>query len=91
MIKHREAIGEHNILDSENSNKLTALKPGEKAKIIRLDGGFGMRKRLTDLGVVPGREATVLSSHRNSPLLVKIDGTRIMIGRGMAAKIVVER
>lgn len=78
-------------MDSENNTTLTALKPGDTAKIIRLDGGFGMRKRLTDLGVVPGREATVLSSHRNSPLLVKIDGTRIMIGRGMAAKIVVER
>jgi ferrous iron transport protein A len=90
MRKHRGVTGERNILRNNAALPLTDLNPGASGTIIRLDGGFGMRKRLTDLGVVPGRRATVLSSQKNSPLLVKIDDSRIMIGKGMASRIMVK-
>ncbi len=90
MRKHWGVTGDKNILRNNTTLPLTSLNPGESGKIIRLDGGLGMRKRLTDLGVVPGRSAAVLSSQKNSPLLVKIDDSRIMIGQGMASRIIVK-
>ena len=48
-------------------------------------------KRLTDLGLTPGAEITVVKSAPfNGPLEVCVRGSRLAIGRGMASRILVE-
>ena len=48
-------------------------------------------KRLTDLGLTPGTEVTVVKSAPfNGPLEVCVRGSRLAIGRGMASKILVD-
>jgi Fe2+ transport system protein FeoA len=48
-------------------------------------------KRLTDLGLTPGTDVTVVKSAPfNGPLEITVRGSRLAIGRGMASRILVE-
>ena len=48
-------------------------------------------KRLTDLGLTPGTEITVVKSAPfNGPLEICVRGSRLAIGRGMASRIIVD-
>ena len=48
-------------------------------------------KRLTDLGLTPGSDVTVIKSAPfNGPLEVCVRGSRLAIGRGMASRILVD-
>lgn len=67
---------------------LTALKPGRPAWVARVDAGCGLVGRLTALGLVPGTAVEVLSAN-GGPLLLSVLGSRLMLGCGMAAKVLV--
>ena len=48
-------------------------------------------KRLTDLGLTPGTNVTVVKSAPfNGPLEICVRGSRLAIGRGMASRILVD-
>ena len=48
-------------------------------------------KRLSDLGLTPGTNVTVVKSAPfNGPLEVTVRGSRLAIGRGMASRILVD-
>ncbi|WP_455383031.1 FeoA family protein [Salinispira pacifica] len=68
---------------------LAQLRPGDRATVVRLEGGSGFRSRVVAMGIVPGREIEVLTGRRRHPFLVRIGSTRIMIGWGMLDRIVV--
>jgi len=78
---------------------LTALKEGETGVIVSIKVGFGhgkcwgkgFQKRLTDMGLTPGTEVTVIKSAPfNGPIEVYVRGYRLVLGRGMAERIIVE-
>lgn len=70
---------------------LTALEPGEMAWVFAISGGRGVTRRLAELGFIPGEPIRVLSVGWGGPLLVEVRGSRIALGRGMAAKVLVRR
>jgi len=70
---------------------LVALEPGETARVYAVRGGHGAARRLAELGLTPGQPVRILSIGRGGPVLVEIRGTRIALGRGMAAKVLVRR
>lgn len=70
---------------------LIALRPGEMAHVVGIQGGFGVSRRLAELGFTPGEPVRVLAAGRGGPVLVEIRGTRLALGRGMAAKVFVRR
>ena len=48
-------------------------------------------KRLTDLGLTPGTKVTVVQSAPfKGPLEVRVRGSRLALGRGMASRILVD-
>jgi len=64
---------------------------GKKVKVINIVGGFGLQRRLYALGIVPGKLIKkVIQYPFGGPIIIEIGGTRFAIGRGMAAKIMVE-
>ncbi|MBC7319793.1 ferrous iron transport protein A [bacterium] len=69
---------------------LSTLKVGEKGKIVRLIGGTGMIKRLSDLGFVPEQEVEVVRSAPRGPIAIRVKGTIYALGRGVADKIYVD-
>lgn len=54
-------------------------------------GREGSAVRLEDMGIRPGKEIEMLNNGGGGALLVKVDDSRIAVGRGMAMKIMVMR
>jgi len=65
------------------------LKQGTKATIVSLNGGRGVQSRLVSLGLLPGVEVEVCSDNTVGHMIVKVLGSRLGIGRGVASKVTV--
>jgi Fe2+ transport system protein FeoA len=69
---------------------LTMIREGKKAVLLSIEGGRQLRSRLAALGLMPGTELEVIQNSGQGPFVVAVKGSRIVIGRGMAARIAVE-
>ena len=70
---------------------LEKLKNGDKAVIRDINGGYGVRQRLSRLGLHPRDTIQIIrSGYVGGPVLVEIHGSEVGIGLGMAEKIEVE-
>ena len=76
---------------SEEQISLSNLVPGEAGVVHKLAGGRGLMSRLATLGFTPGATLTMVQNFGRGPLIVNIRSTRIALGRGEAAKVLVER
>ena len=68
---------------------LSAVKPKKSLRILNINAGHGLQSRLASMGLVPGVEFEVIANHNRGPLILALEGSRIMLGRGMATKIMV--
>ena len=74
-----------------NMTVLTNMRDGQAGNIISIDAGKKATKRLADLGLIPGKEIKILrKTFFSGPVEVQVSGSRLVIGRGLASKIVVE-
>jgi len=72
--------------------RLSELRGGEKARIIRLEGGHGFQRNLQMRGIRTGKVVEILARQpAGGPIVIKIDNMEITLGRGMARKVIVER
>ncbi len=71
--------------------KLSDVAAGEIATITDFQGGRMVNNRLASLGFTPGVRLDMSQNYGHGPLIVKVRGTRVALGRGEAAKIIVER
>jgi len=69
---------------------LALLPDGSKGTVRMVIGGFGMRRRLRELGFTEGEEIRVLKGGGPGPVVVLIRGSRVALGRGVAMKVFVE-
>jgi len=69
---------------------LSGVAEGQCVRLARLDAGGGMAARLTAMGLVPGVELRMLRNKGRGPALVEVKHTRLALGRGMAARILVK-
>ena len=75
----------------KNKASLTELKDGQSGMILSVTGGKNLIKRLADLGLTSGTEITILRRTLFSgPVQVEVAGSRLVLGMGLAAKIIVE-
>jgi Fe2+ transport system protein FeoA len=59
-------------------------------RLVSIEGGKMLRKRLAELGLSAGDKVRVVQRHGHGPLILAIkEDTRMAIGRGMAEKILV--
>jgi Fe2+ transport system protein FeoA len=65
---------------------LTMATPGQRVRLVRVQGGQSSRQRLADLGLTPGVEMSVMQDS-GGPLLVCMRDTRVALGRGLAHKV----
>lgn len=68
---------------------LASVPEGSKAVVVSVVGGPGLRRRLLEMGFAPGSEVEVVANGRG-PVVVKVRGVMVVLGRGMAGKILVE-
>ncbi len=74
----------------ENAYPLTKAPPGKDVILISITGGRGLRARLTDMGLNEGMKIKVLQAHQMGPCVVLAGHTRLVLGHGMAQKILVK-
>lgn len=77
---------------------LALMQEGEIAEIVSVSGRFcsGRKNRekenhLADMGLRPGRRIEMITNLGGGPLVVRIDESRLALGRGMAMKIYIRR
>ena len=68
---------------------LQEVKEGESAIIRELHGGKQAKEKLISLGIIPGVTVSVLNGKKNHPYLLSINESRVMVGYGLARKILV--
>jgi len=70
---------------------LSEMTAGEDAIILAIQGGRMVSSRLVSLGFTPGVQVNMVQNYGRGPLIATVRGTRVALGRGEAAKIIVER
>jgi ferrous iron transport protein A len=58
--------------------------------LVRVDAGRGLNSRLAAMGFVSGAPITIVSNNHPGPFVVIVKGVRMMLGRGVAHKIIVK-
>jgi ferrous iron transport protein A len=71
--------------------KLTDLQQGQKARILRLEGGYGFQRNLRTRGIREGKIVEIITRQPcGGPIVISIEDREIAIGRGMASRVIVE-
>jgi ferrous iron transport protein A len=80
----------HDLIDDKKCLASLAKFPtGSHGYVHELRGGQRLAGRLAALGLTLGAEIEVLQNPGRGPVLVLVRGTRLALGRGQAAKIIV--
>ena len=66
---------------------LTEVDNGRKVVITRIEGGRNARKKLMDLGMIPGVPVTIIRRADRNPMLLTVMGRQVVLGHGMAEKV----
>lgn len=70
---------------------LAQMKAGQTGKIVEINGGLGMMRRLDTLGLRIGKEITKVSKQwLSGPVVVRVNHTQAAVGHGIASKVLVE-
>jgi ferrous iron transport protein A len=73
----------------QNTKHLSQVDEGEIVSIVAIDGGGGLRSRLTTMGLLPKTRIKVVRNGGFGPFVIRIGNSRMALGRGVADKIVV--
>ncbi len=89
-MNNSEPKGKHYPADSNikgQKKTLLTLKVGEKGIVVRILGGQGACKRLNELGFVPGTEVKLVNKISSGPVMIRVKGSKLALGRGLANKV----
>ncbi|MFP4353784.1 MAG: ferrous iron transport protein A [Phycisphaerae bacterium] len=67
---------------------LTSAQPGRACRLCRIEGGRGLKSRLCAMGLTPGVPVERVGDS-SGPVVLRILGSRVMIGRNIARRILV--
>jgi ferrous iron transport protein A len=80
MDAYRAGVGAFPLLLADEDKPL---------RIVALNGGRNMDRKLTDIGLAIGSMITIVSRHGQGRLVLARDEARIALGAGMAHRILV--
>jgi ferrous iron transport protein A len=70
---------------------LARMQAGQKGKIVGINGGQGLVRRLEALGIKEGKEIKKISEQwMRGPVLLQYGNTQVALGFGMASKVMVQ-
>ncbi len=72
---------------------LERVPPGTRVRVVAILAGYSATSRAFQMGIAPGSIIEVVENNLMypwSPLLVKVHGIIVAVGRGLASKIIVE-
>jgi Fe2+ transport system protein FeoA len=76
----------------EEVSSLTDLRRGDRGVVAFTLGGYGLVRRLAEMGLTPGTEVKVVrSAPFGGPVEVSVRGVSLALGYGVASKVFVKR
>ena len=70
---------------------LDQMSENKKARVVDVQGGWGIRRRLSQMGIHPGDIVMVLRyGALGGPILIEVHGFQVALGRRIASRILVE-
>ncbi len=69
---------------------LSNVSSGKKVQIINIVAGWGLQRRLADMGLTPGLRVTIVGNHKPGAVVLDVRGSRLALGRGISNKIMVQ-
>ena len=76
-------------MEQNKTTPLSTIQSGKTVKLLSIEAGRGLNSRLTAMGLLPNVEITVINNGHPGPFVITVRGSRMMLGRGMADKIMV--
>jgi len=74
-----------------NRVSLAQMRSGQKGRIVEINGGYGLARKLEALGIRTGKEITKISEQlMRGPVLLQHNNTQAAVGFGMASRVLVE-
>ena len=68
--------------------RLDELEPGRKARVVRVEGDAALRRRIMDMGLVPGTEVRLeRSAPLADPVSFRVRGFELSLRRSEAAAV----
>jgi len=68
---------------------LSMVQSGELVQVVAVRTGWGLQRRLADMGLTPGVRVKVINSQGRGPVILDLRGSRLALGHGVAHKIMV--
>jgi len=68
---------------------LSSVAAGKHVKVVSINAGWGLQRRLADMGLTPGLKVRVIGSQRPGSVVLGVRGSRLALGRGISHKIIV--
>ncbi len=66
---------------------LNLVAAGRTVIVLGLRAGRGVSERLAEFGLVPSARVEILRNSSHGPMLIAVQGARLAMGRGEAAKV----
>ncbi len=83
----KKEIGETHVY-RKGMVSLADMKPSQKGEVVSIDSGQQAKRRLEDMGLTPGAKISVFrTAPLGGPVEIRVRGSSLAIGRGMAQKI----
>lgn len=91
QFRHRRHIQKQRLRADEEAISLTELSEGEKSVITQALGGWGLTRRLAEMGLTPGVEIKLVRKCPfRGPLEIEVRGVELALGYGIASKVFVK-
>lgn len=79
-------------MTTEDSVSLCSLRRNQKTTIVEINAGPKTTKRLVDLGLTPKTHIEIIrKAIFQGPVEVRVRGSKLILGRELAAKILVKK
>ncbi|AQT69367.1 FeoA domain protein [Anaerohalosphaera lusitana] len=76
---------------ADNGKKpLSGISSGQTVIFSNVDAGCELRSRLAAMGLVPNARLKVVSNGGFGPFVINVRGSKVVLGRGVAHKVMVE-
>ncbi|OQA02573.1 MAG: FeoA domain protein [Planctomycetes bacterium ADurb.Bin401] len=62
----------------------------KSVRLLKIEAGQALKARLAAMGLLPGTQFRIINNGHPGPFVIDLKGSRIVLGRGMAGKVVVK-
>lgn len=77
-------------MTDDSLKPLSQIEAGQTVKLVSVDAGVGLKQRLAAMGLLQNVQITVVRNWHCGRLIVNVKNTKVVLGRGMAHKVMVQ-